>query len=334
MKRYYKALVAAGLCVSLALGLTGCGSKAPDGSQIVATVGEKEVTLGEANFYLRYQQVQSEYYYEAMMGPNIYEQDLYGNGSTYGQNLKASIMDQMHQYYILEEKAADYGVALTEEDAAAIMEATAEFLAENTADTLAQMTAEQETVERMLTLATLSKRVEMAIYSEAEITVKEEDAIQRGFEYVKVSKGTGEEALTEEELQTKKDALNKAAASVKAGASLNEAAKEIELTSSKGSYGPANVGSYEEALINAMGGLSEGEVSEIIETESALYLAQITADYDESASASMYQSLVNSQQNAYYSELMSKWVTEYPLTIDEAVWGTIVFDRSYDLGNQ
>jgi hypothetical protein len=28
---------------------------------------------------------------------------------------------------------------------------------------------------------------------------------------------------------------------------------------------------------------------------------------------------------------MGQWVEEYPLTVDEAVWGTIVFDRSYDL---
>ena len=44
MKVYQKALVVAGLCVSMAAGLVGCGSKTLDGSQTVATVGEKTAT--------------------------------------------------------------------------------------------------------------------------------------------------------------------------------------------------------------------------------------------------------------------------------------------------
>ena len=71
MKACMKTLVAAGLCMGMALGMVGCGSKPLDGSQVVATVGEKEMTLGEANFLLRYQQVQTESYYESMLGTGI-----------------------------------------------------------------------------------------------------------------------------------------------------------------------------------------------------------------------------------------------------------------------
>ena len=39
--KVYKALVAAGLCVCMALGMTGCGNDALDGSHIVAAFGEK-----------------------------------------------------------------------------------------------------------------------------------------------------------------------------------------------------------------------------------------------------------------------------------------------------
>ena len=125
MKVYRKSLVAAALVVCMALGMTGCGSEPLDGKQIAATVGETEMTLGEANFLLRYQQVQTESYYESMLGEGIYEMDLYGTGATYAEDFKASIMDQMQEYYIMEAKAADYGVALTEEDTAAIAEAAA-----------------------------------------------------------------------------------------------------------------------------------------------------------------------------------------------------------------
>ena len=116
MKVYCKKLAAAVMVVCMALGMTACGSKPLDGSQIVATVGEKEMTLGEANFLLRYQQVQTETYYESMLGEGIYEMDIYGNGTTFGESLKSDLMEQMQEYYVLEEKAAEYGIALTEEE--------------------------------------------------------------------------------------------------------------------------------------------------------------------------------------------------------------------------
>jgi trigger factor len=72
MKVYSKALVAVALVICMALGMTGCGSEPLDGKQVVATVGETEMTLGEANFLLRYQQVQTESYYESMLGEGIY----------------------------------------------------------------------------------------------------------------------------------------------------------------------------------------------------------------------------------------------------------------------
>ena len=142
MKVYQKALVVAGLCVSMAAGLAGCGSKTLDGSQTVATVGEKTITLGEANFLLRYQQAETESYYEQMLGEGFYNMDLMGTGEAYGETVKGDVMTQLQEYIILGEKAADYGVALTEEETAKITEVATAFLAANSDETKAQMTAQ------------------------------------------------------------------------------------------------------------------------------------------------------------------------------------------------
>ena len=69
----------------------------------------------------------------------------------------------------------------------------------------------------------------------------------------------------------------------------------------------------------------------MLETEDYLYVAQLTSEYDESATSSMYESLVSSQQSDYYSQVMTAWQEEYALTINEDVWGSVGFDRSYDL---
>ncbi len=330
MKVYRKALVVAGLMFSMAIGMTGCAGKPLDGSQVVATVGEKEMTLGEANFLLRYQQVQLESYYESLLGEGIYEMDLYGDGSTYGENFKSDVMAQMQEYYILEAKAADYGVTLSEEDTAAITAAAEKFVEDNKKDTVEQMTADQATVERILTLMTYGVRMTDAVYEEANITVSDEEAAQRGFAYISVSKGSGENALTDEEIQEYKDKLATVAESVGKGDTMEDAADEQEMTSYTGSYDDSTT-LYNEAILAALDELKEGEVSEIIETDSNLYLAQVTADVDEEATAENKESLILQGQSEYYNTQMETWKTEYPLTVVEDVWAQVVFDRSYEI---
>ncbi len=330
MKVYQKVLVVAGLCVSMALGLTGCGSKPLDGTQVAATVGEKEVTLGEANFLLRYQQVQMESYYESMLGEGIYEMDLYGDGTTFGTGLKSDIMTQMQEYYILDAKAADYGVALTDAEKTAITEAATAFIAANSDETVAQMNADQATVEKILTFMTLRTKMVTAIYAEADVTVTDEEAAQRGFSYISVSKGSGDSAMTDEEIQENKTKLAAVAEAVRGGDTMEGAAVAQEMTAYTGSYGKDTT-SYDELVLTALDALEEGEVSEIVETESSIYLLQVTADLDEEATASRKESLIATAQSEYYNELVSSWIEEYPLTVVEEVWEQVKFDRSYEL---
>lgn len=331
MKVFHKRLAAAGLCVIMAISTVGCGSKPLDGSQKVATVGEKEMTLGEANFLLRFQQVQTESYYESMLGTGIYDKDLYGNGTTYGESFKNDVMESMQEYYILEAKAADYGVELTEEETAKISETAAAFLKANEDMTKEQMTADQKTVERVLTLMTLGKKVTAAIYAEADVTVSDEEAAQRGFSYVAIPKGSGDEALSDKEIQESKDKLAAMEEQIKGGDTIDAAAVEAGLTAYPGSYGKDYSAGYDAKVIEALDALKEGEVSDVIETDAQLYLVQLTKELDEEATAKRKDDLTSQQQMEYYNELMASWKDEYVLTVDEKVWDQVVFDRSYDL---
>ena len=331
MKVYQKALVVAGLCVSMAAGLVGCGSKTLDGSQTVATVGEKTITLGEANFLLRYQQAETESYYESMLGEGFYNMDLMGTGEAYGETVKGDVMTQLQEYCILEDKAADFGVALTEEETAKITEVATAFLDANSDETKAQMTADQATVERVLTLMTVGMRTANMVAAEADITVTDEEAAQRGFSYVSVSKGSGDTALSEDEVQAAKDQLNAVAASVASGNTMDAAAVEQGLSAYSGNYGEGNSSSYATEIITALDAMAEGEVSEIIETETMLYLVQLTAEFDEEATAERKESLMASKQSEYYNEVMEGWKADYPLTIEEAVWADVKFKNSYEL---
>ena len=330
MKVYHKALVVAGLCVSMASGLVGCGNTTLDGSKTVATVGEKTITLGEANFLLRYQQAETESYYESMLGEGFYNVDLMGNGSTYGETIKGDVLTQLQEYSILEEKAADYGVSLSEEDAAKITEVAAAFLAANSAETKAQMTADQETVERVLSLMTIGMRTANAVAAEADVTVTDEEAAQKGFSYVSISKGSGDSALSADEVQSAKDQLAAVAASVASGNTIDAAAIEQGLSAYAGNFGQDASG-YDETMIDALNKVAEGEMTDVIETETMLYIAQLTKEFDEEATASKKESLMQTKQSEYYNEVMTGWKESYPMTVEEAVWADVKFNNSYEL---
>lgn len=334
MKAYHKSLVVAALAVCMAVGVTGCGKGAVDGSQTVAAVGDMEMKLGEANFLLRYQQAQTESYYESMLGNGIYGMDLYGDGTTFGDSFKSDVMNQMQQYLILEAKAADYGVELTEEEKAAITEAATAFLEANDDNTKEQMNADQETVERVLTLMTVADKVQEVVCESADVTVTEEEVAQRGFSYITVSKGSGDSALTEEELAEKKTELETVLLGMGDGKSIDAAltaSSIIDLSVSTGTYGESNQSAFDESLIEALDALKEGEATGIIETDSSLYLAQLTTEFDEEATETQRESVLSSRQTEYFNDLLETWKEEYALTINEDVWAEIVFDRSYEL---
>lgn len=331
MKAFHKGLIVTALCAGMVLGVTGCGKKPLDGTQIAATVGENKMTLGEANFLLRYQQAQTESYYKSMLGDNLYDTDLYGDGSTYGESFKSDVIEQMQEYYILEAKAADYGVELTDEEKAAITEAATAFLDANDDNAKEQMNADQETVERVLTLLTIRSKMTQAIYEEADVTVTDEEAAQRGFSYITISKGSGDDAMTDEEIAENKEKLEAVIESVGEGNTIDAAAVEQSLTATSGNYGEGTESYYHEDLIAALDSLQEGEMTEVIETDSALYVAQLTAELDEEATESRRESLTQTKQSEYMNELMEAWKEEMPLTVDEDVWDQVVFDRSYNL---
>ena len=193
------------------------------------------------------------------------------------------------------------------------------------------MSADQATVEKVLTLMTLRSKVAAAVKAEADVTVTDEEAAQRGFSYITIAKGSGEEALTEEEIQENKDKLTAVIASVKSGNTIEGAAVEQGLTAYTGNYGEGTDTYYDAELITAMDAIKEGDVTEIVETDAQLYLAQVTAEVDEEATANRKETLLTTAQTEYFNNLLETWVADYPLTVVDSVWEQVVFDRSYEM---
>ena len=183
MSRYGKRILAAGMCATMTMGLlTGCSSST---GKTVAKMGDAEITLGEAEFMLRYNQAKTQGYLGALFGEgsNVFQQDLTGSGQAYGVTMKESVMNDLKNMILMEDHMSDYNVELTDEEKAAIEETAKEFLAENSKDVLKALAATEETVTRVLTLYTIQSKMQTAIEADVDTEVSDDEAAQKSIQY-------------------------------------------------------------------------------------------------------------------------------------------------------
>ena len=183
MSRYGKRILAAGMCATMTMGLlTGCSSST---GKTVAKMGDAKITLGEAEFMLRYNQAKTQGYLGALFGEgsNVFQQDLTGSGQAYGVTMKESVMNDLKNMILMEDHMSDYNVELTDEEKAAIEETAKEFLAENSKDVLKALAATEETVTRVLTLYTIQSKMQTAIEADVDTEVSDDEAAQKSIQY-------------------------------------------------------------------------------------------------------------------------------------------------------
>lgn len=326
-----KASMILAMVLTAACMLTGCanGSKL-DGTQTAATLDDAVyMELGEVSLMLRYEEAQMQTYYGSMFGTNIYQQDM-GDGSLYGDVAKDTLMDTFEQMYVLEAEAANFGVALTEEEKAAITETAEAFMAANTDSAKKAMGVSQANVERVLTLMTLENKMYDVLTADVDTVVSDEEAAQKRISYVFVSTTASEE----EDEETKKEEAKTTAQAIleeaQTSGDLAAAAEAQELSASEITYG-ADSTSLTEEVRSAADALAEGEFSDIVETETGYYVIQMISTFDEDATETKKESIVTERKNTLFDEEYAKLAEGHTFTVEEEVLEQLTFDRPYTL---
>ena len=333
MNKIGKRIMTAGLCVGLSmLALTGCSSK-NNKDTVVATVGETKVKLGEMMVAMRVNQANTETYLGSLFGEgvNLWEQDLTGYGTPYGDTFKESMLETYKEMVILEAHMADYGVEITADETAAIEAAAAQFVADNDEKALKAMYADEETVARVLTLYTIQSKMESAIIADVDRNVSDEEAAQKSIEYTLFSTAatTDDEGNTVELTDEEKEAVKQQAQDtidlVKGGMALADAVKEVneDKTTITNTYGADSV--LSEALTTAADTLADGEVyAEPVEVESGWYVVQMISTFDEEATAEEKEDIIADRETELYNEVLAGWEPEV-YEVDSEVWGAVDF---------
>lgn len=119
-------------------------------------------------------------------------------------------------------------------------------------------------------------------------------------------------------------------ADAKAGGDLNAAAEAQEMTASSMTYGKDG-SSLEEAVQSAADALSDGEFSDIIETENSLYIVYMESTFDEDATETARENELSRREQAAYDEWYTPLFEETEITVNDEVIQTLTFDRIFSM---
>ena len=312
--------------------LAGCGGI--DKDAVVATLDGQEIKLGVANFAARLQQAQYDDFYTAYFGEDVWNSDRYGNGTTMQDNLKDSVIGSIEDMYVLKNHMDDYGVALSEEDQTAIKTTAAEFMSVNTDDALEAMGATEDIVKEYLTLVTIQTRMREAIIVDADTNVSDEEANTSDYSYVVISKTSYKDAdgntvdYTDEEKADLADTVKKfqsAATTV----TLEDAADEFGYTVSTGSFASDNTTLDADVLAALQGLTEEGQVSDVVETDSSYYVLRLDTITDADKTEQHRQEIIGNRQSELYSKVLQGYKDEAEWVLNEKVWKTVTFDNLF-----
>lgn len=342
MKKVIKRTAVTALTGIMAAGmLTGCGDKAVDGTQTVATVDGTEVPMGILSLMARENQAQTEAMYASFMGGStgsfsIWEQDA-EKGKTYGEQAVEQTLKDLELMYIMKEKAADYNVEVTEDDQTAIAEAASQFMSANTEDTLKDLAVTEDQVKTYLELETYKQRIHDPLVADVDTNVSDEEAQQSSFTYVSISTAD----LSDDEIKQKKENAQKILDDLNAAGAdgdFNEIAKAVDDSYSavNGTFAAnedaqkeedsdsSSTSNYPDEVMKVLRTLKDGEIGpDVIETDTAYYVVRLDKVNDEEATETKKESIISTRESNLYTETTEKWLDDADIKVENKVLKTL-----------
>lgn len=329
MKTRFAALaIAAAMAVSA---LTGCGSGNLNSDDVVAEFGDTKIKAGVAEFYARYQQASYEAYYMPYYGDNMWTTEV-SDGSTYEDSVKNNALDTLKTMYVLETHMDEYNVEYTSDDEAAVAEAAQAFVDANDGEALSASAGDIENVKEVLKLITIQRKMYNAMIEDADTEVSDDEAAQKSMSYAffsfETTDNSGNKTTLDDDgkVALKETAMNFQTEAANGTKTFEECAEKAGVEAQTATF-DSDTTSPSTDLIKAADVLGEGQVTDVIETDSGYYVAQVTSMLDREATDAKKTSIISERQQTLYSDLCKEWVDDADITVHENVWKKLDFTK-------
>lgn len=334
-KKFYSIVAATAIAATC---LTGCGIN-NNAALVKVNGGEDTISMGYANFAARYMQAVYEKMYNGYFGDTMWTADLYGVGTTFEDDIKGAVREEITELYLCSKHAEELGVSLSDEEKNAIAEAADKFISSNGAKTLKIMSADKDTVVKYLTDCAVAQKVKDVVKTAANVEVTKDEAWQRTFTYALFKIDAMVEAdgnakyPTEEFISLQKEAAEDVATAPDfntAVASLDE--KNATTANYVYTKGVTEDGVINSAVLEAAEALTkEGQVSPVIEVpEVGYYVIRLNSDYDDAATKDKMEDLKIQKESEAFETQKDEWLDALDWDFDINQWAKIKYDTMFN----
>ncbi|MCI8513376.1 MAG: hypothetical protein HFI93_01915 [Lachnospiraceae bacterium] len=323
--RIGKRIAAGFLAAALTIGtLAGCSSslrgvkKADYPALTAAVYGTQEIKLAEVNYYLRNLQ----YVYEMIYG-SYYGEDMWtmtsGGPKTMEASVKESTLSKIYQIYVLNEKAAEWEIALTEEDQQKVEEAVDKYLEDTSEKILDEVGLDRDGLIELYRRNALANLVWEETVKDVSTEVSDEEAAQRRITVIALNDNS-EEFVAEE---LKEEILS----ALEEGKTMSEIAEEKKLAASPYTLGE---GDYADSIGPAAMALKEGEYDALhVEDYGTWYVIYCDSEFDETATETKKGSIVTERKAAAFEEVYTEWkAAAQTFEVDDDVVALLTMDTA------
>jgi hypothetical protein len=329
----------------LILALAGCGEADVDETydNVVFRYGGENICLDEVYIYA--ETVKESY--ESKYGADVWKESIVTD-----EGLEMDAQDAARREAIskivktktLITKSEEYGITLTEKEVNDQVEAAQQFYELLTDEQISSMDIKEETVERVLTENALADKIYEYVMKQSSTEVSDEQARMSTFydmffecysedDYGNVS------LYSEDKIQEQRkkaygvyESIVAQSDTLELNISLLGSAKELKYAATHTMSRDDILNTYGQEALDVLYGLSDGEISPVVETEYGFHIFQMQSITDEAATAENKEKLSQEADEEYYDSLMEQWTAEidsgysYNKSVNQDIYGKITFE--------
>lgn len=324
-------ILAAAVCAGMVLFLlSGCGllKNNPktvwnDGSML--RIGDSQVDYREGIVYLRAVQEEYEQYY----GSNIWMYAVDGQGNTVGELVKEQILEQMVYIKIVCEQADALGIVLTEEELYDVEEKTKDYMEKIKDSDLILYGINEDIVRRIYSDNVIARKTFEYVTLNVDTDISDDAAGQhrlysiaiRNYKIDATGLRVSYSEQESEDLRALMQRLHTQAEETddfyQMANSITEDSSMLELVIGRGDLPEA----YEEEVL----ALTDGELSDVIETEDYYYIFYCVTAFDGMATHEKKEQMIAERQEKEFKQRYQEWKQQTEIEVNQEVWDSIGF---------
>ncbi len=336
-------VLAMAMTVAMVAGCGNSGSKGTqteNGSKILFTYDGEKVELKTAWIYAKMLASQYESSYSTYFGDDFWtmtmSQDEDGNDITVESYVKEQAVSNIKQIIVLNNKAGDYDISLSDDEKKNCEEYAKTFAAQDEGkQILAECGATVDDMTAIYEDNAIASKVQEKMVEDTDTEVSDDEARETTitrivFETTETSDdGTTTDLSDEKKAEVKKQAED-ALAAIQGGTSIEDEATALEFTDTSETYA-AGESQEGEKFEKKIAGMQDGEtMTEVMECDNGYVIARLDAYTDEEATASNKESIVEERQQDAFKATYAEWTEDlekdwdYSEDVDQEMWAELV----------